>query len=733
MRYLALRKIYLLIFIIVSGSSNAQSKIPYSSLQEALLSGAKLSGISGPSSVNWTKNGEKYAFKAAKNVIKLYDPATDREETIFDPSNVKFPGSDKAFTYQSFEWSKDDKYLVFRTNIRPVWRNSGYADYYMYSLDQKQLKLIAEKAYTAEISPDGKKVGFERDGNLFVTDLSTGQQQQLTSDAKDFFYNGRFGWAYEEEFMLVKGWEWSPDGASIAFWQSDERHVPLYRYTDYSGFKEHSTAIPYPRVGDENPTVRIGVIHLSSKKKVWMKIDAEKGYLPRIYWTAAKDTLAIVRLNRKQNHMELFFVNTISGNGKKVFEEKSDTWIEVASFGGGLLHMLTFPNHLKEFYWISERDGWSHLYRYDYDGKLIQQVTKGNWDLITVFHIDHKKQKIYFSSTEKSPLEKHLYVMNINGTEKKILTTTSGKHNINFGGQYFIDTWSNTTTPKQVDLCDNNGRLIKKIQDNNAVQAFIKDHQYAPQSLENFVTTDGQKIDISIIKPFDFDSTKKYPLYLEVYGGPGHQDVYNEFETNTQHQYLAQLGYVVLKVNNRGSAGYGKKFKHIVYGKLGHYECLDFAEAVKYMTSRYSWVDKNRVGIKGHSYGGFTSAYSVLQYPDIYKTAIIAAPVSDWRNYDAIYTEKFMGVLPENVENYDRSAVLNKMGTLKRKVLLTHSTSDDNVHVKNTMQLISALIDAGKDAELRIYQKGGHSIIHDLNSYILLTQQYVDFLEKNLK
>ncbi len=719
-----------LLLVQFCNTGNAQTK--YSSLTDALSNGANLSGASGPASVNWVDGGKKYSFKAAGGVIKLYDPATDKEEIIFDPANEKFPGSGKKFTYATFQWSKDFQFIVFRTNIKPVWRNSGYADYYMYSRSSKTMKLIAATAYTAEISPDGKKVGYESNGNLFVTELATGKTKQLTNDAKDFFYNGRFGWAYEEEFGLVQAWEWSADGEHIAFWQSDEREVPVYRYTDYVGFKENFKSVPYPKVGDKNPTVKIGVVNINSGKLNWMKVDASDSYIPRIYWTAEKNKLAIVHLNRKQNHMQLFFADILTGNTEKIFEEKSDTWLEVFSFGAGILHFFYFTNDRKEFMWVSERDGWQHIYRYNYDGKLINQVTKGNWEVAKVHYIDYRKNKIFYTSTEASPLEQQLYSINIDGSNKTRLTQVAGKHSINFGGEYFIDSYSNTNLPKQVDLRDATGKMIKKIQSNDKVTEFIKSHAYSPKELMQFTTTDGQKIDIGVIKPFNFDPAKKYPLYLDVYGGPAHQDVFNQFETNSFHQYLAQLGYVVIQINNRGSSSYGVAFKNIVYGKLGQYECYDFAEAAKYMSS-FPWIDKNRIGIKGHSYGGFTAAYSIMNYPEIYKTAIIAAPVSDWRNYDAIYTERFMGVLPENEANYNKCAVLTYADKLKAKVLITHSTSDDNVHVRNSMQLIKKLIDVGKDADQRIYQSGGHGIAYDFNSAVLLSQQYVDFLEKNLK
>ena len=272
-------------------------------ITEALAASGNLSGKSGPSGVVWIDGGKRYSYKKG-NEIRVADPATGSDQVLFDPGTMRFPGSEEPFNYASFQWSDDFRFIVFRTNIKASFRNSGYADYYLYDLAQRRLRLVAEQAYTAQLSPDGKQLGFERNGNLFVLNLHTGRLKQLTKDAKPFFYNGRFGWAYEEEFGLVQGWEWSRDSRQIAYWQSDERKVPVYRYTDYTGFAERFKEIPYPRVGDANPSVKIGVVDITSSKTIWMKVDCGEGYIPRIYWTAVNNQLALVKLNRKQNHMD---------------------------------------------------------------------------------------------------------------------------------------------------------------------------------------------------------------------------------------------------------------------------------------------------------------------------------------------------------------------------------------------------------------------------------------------
>lgn len=710
----------------------AQNK--FANVKEALMSGRNFYGAGGPSEVNWIENGNVFCYRAKKGDIKRFDPATSVEGTLIDFTGLNFPGTTNAFEYEDYEWSKDSKYLLFKSNVREVWRNSAIADYYLYTLADKSLKQVAKDAYTAQISPDATKVAFEREGDLYVTDLAKKEETRLTKDAQPFFFNGRFGWAYEEEFGLVQAWEWSPDSRYIAFWQTDEREVPVYEYTNYQGFRETYEKVPYPRVGEHNPVVKIGVLNVANGKKKWMQVDAGDGYIPRIYWTASSGQLAIVHLNRKQNHMQLYFADINSGEARPIMDETSEQWIDVFSFPNGEMHYFKFPSGRREFIWRSERDGWAHLYRFDYNGHLINQITKGNWEVMKICYLDALNEKIYYTSTEKSPLERQLYVINFDGTGKKQLTTTKGLHSINFasGGEYFIDNFSNTTTPRQVDICNNTGKSVKKWEANEAVSKYIQENPYSPMELSSFTTPDGQKIDIGIVKPIGFNPSTKYPVLFDVYGGPEFQSVFDKFETSSWTQFLAQQGYVIVSVNNRGGSAYGRQFKMMVYGKLGYWECNDFAEAAKYM-STLPWVDKDRICIQGHSYGGFTAAYSILRHPDVFRSAIVGAPVTDWRLYDAIYTERYMGILPENAAAYDSCSVQKYAGNLQGKMLLYHSTSDDNVHVTNSMQLLSKFIENGKDVDFRLYQMGGHGVANDFSSYILLSQQYFDFMEKTLK
>lgn len=715
-------------------TTHAQTKERFASLQQALFSGGQLAGSQGPRSVNWIEGGNAFSFTEGQNIIKSLSPKDQKETVVFDGSQLKFPGTDTPFTYGSFQWSRDSKNILFQTNFRPVYRRSGISDYYVYSLADKALKLVAKDAQTAELSPDGQKIGYERGGNLFVFDFASQKESQLTNDAKPALYNGRFGWAYEEEFGLAQAWEWSPDSKFMAFWQSDERQVPIYKLTDYQGFDETFDSLPYPRVGDKNPTVRIGVIEISNKSKQWMKVELSDGYIPRIYWTSEEGKLALMHLNRKQNHLTLFMTNARTGEAQSIMEETSKTWVDIFDFFAGINHLMYFPEGVKEFYWVSDRTGYAHLYRYDYSGKLLNPVTSGNWEVTFVHHIDPKAKKVYFTSTEASPLERQLYVADTDGKNKRRLTTVPGRHTVNFSpnGQYFIDKYSNVSTPTQVELRDTKGLLLKTLEANEKVVNYLANHAYAPKQLTRFTTSDGQQLDISILKPLDFDPTKKYPVVVDIYGGPGAQSVYNEFATTGWHQWLAQTGYIVVGVNNRGSGGYGRAFEKIVYEQLGKYESLDFAETAAYL-AKQPWVDGNRMAIRGHSYGGYMSSYTMLTHPNVFKVSLVGAPVTDWRLYDSIYTERYMGLLPENEEKYKASAVTTYAKNLAGKMFIAHSTMDENVHVRNTFQLVKALEDAGKDADLRIYPPGAHGVAYSAGTQLLLYQQYTTYLENYLK
>ena len=722
--------------------SYSQTLQEYQSLQHALFSAGQLTGERGPQNITWIEGGERFSYmefnqQTQSNEIRVYSPADDEEILLFSNSEHTFPGSDREFNFRSFQWSDDFRYLVFQSDFQPIYRYSGTADYYYYSIEDEALDLIAEAAFTAELSPDGQKVAYHRDGEMFVFDLDSSEETQLTFDAKDNFYNGRFGWVYEEEFGQVQAWKWSHDSRYIAYWQSDERHVKRFVSTDYEGQYPEYTDIPYPKVGEKNPVVRIGVVEVETGENRWMDIDLGDDLIPRIYWTSNGGELAIVKMNRQQNELELYFYDVETGSGTLIMDEQAEKgWIDVFDFFAGIDDYFLFPDDREEFLWISDRNGFKHLYRYGYDGGLINQVTDGNWQVTNVFAVNSEEGRIFYESTEDSPLERHLYSINFDGSDKVKHSHEEGHHSFSMGpdGRYYIDTWSNTSTPTNVELwtTENGGEMLKKLIDNQGVQDYIEHYAYSERELFSYTTTEDVNLDGFLLKPHNFDPEEKYPLIMMIYGGPSSQGVYNQFETNTWYQFLTQQGYVIANINNRGSGGYGRDFEKSVYLNLGKLEAADYAETAKYLGS-YDWIDQRRMAIRGHSYGGYMAALTMVLHPGVFKAGIVAAPVTDWRLYDTIYTERYMGLLEDNEENYINSSVMAHANRLQGNLLVAHSSMDENVHIQNTMQMITAFTNAGKDVDLRIYPPGEHGVAYNQQSYLLLHQAYTNFLRRHLK
>ncbi len=731
------RKFLIVVFSILLFIPAQAQKERYLSLREALMSAGNLNTGRAPSNISWIEDGEKYSFTRNDQFVQeiwIRNVKNGKEEKVFSNENMTFPGKDQPFRYVSFAWTRDYNYILFRCNFNPIWRYSGNSDYYLYSVKDKTLDLIVEQAFTAEISPDGKKLGYGKDGNLYEFVFETGKHIQFTDDAREQVYNGRFGWAQEEEFGLVQGWSWSNDSRYIAYWQSDETEVPVYKLTDFSGHHPEYMEVPYPKVGDNPPKVKLGVIDTEAGSKKWLDIDLEGGYIPRIYWTSKPNILAVMWMDRIQSHMKIWFYDMTVGNRKLVMEEKSDAWIDIFDFFAGNLHLIYFPDDLEEFFWISERDGWAHIYRYDYNGNVINQVTSGEWEVKGIEAIDTKKEMLYYVSTEIAPTEQNLFEIKFDGSKKKRLTIATGNHRVNVSekGIYFFDSWSDVTNPSETMLMSSRGKMIEKFSDDSSVKAFLKSHVYAPKEMFSFTTTDGKKLDGYIIKPVDFDESKKYPLLLDIYGGPGSQGVFNTFGTNGWHQWLAQEGYVIASVNNRGNGGYGYEFEKIVHRQLGKWESNDFAETARFLAS-LPWIDGENMAIRGHSYGGYTSSYTMLTHPGVFKVALVAAPVTDHLLYDCILTERYMGLIDDNAEGYRQSAVITHAENLDGHLLLAHSLLDDNVHPQNTFQLVNAFNMAGKDFDLKIYPPGAHGIATNTVTYLLLMHQYTDYLEKHLK
>jgi dipeptidyl-peptidase-4 len=718
--------------------ASAQQKQRFTSLAEALAANPVLAGRAGPRGVVWIDGGARFSFtetdaKTGRSEIRAYDPVTGRDSLLFSSGALTFPGTAQPFDYESFQWARDFKHLVFQSNFQPLYRRSGTADFYVYSLASRELTLAGKGARTAELSPDGSMLGEERGGDMYVVDLATKQERRLTSDGgSEHVFNGHFDWVYEEEFGLAQAWNWSPDSRHIAYWQVDETKEPEIQLTDFSGRHPSWDHIRIPQPGDSNPTVRIGVADTRAGTKIWLDPrQSGEYYIPRIYWTSRADTLAMIVLNRKQNTMKLLFFDVNTGGSRAVMEETSPTWIDVYDFYAGVQDLMTFPERSHEFLWVSDRDGFQHIYRYDYSGKLVQQVTKGAWSVTRIEGANPATQTIYFTGTNPSPLERQLWEIKFDGTGLKRLTTAPGRHSINMSpnAKYFIDTWSSTTHPKAVDLWAVAGGKLRALETNAPTTQWLATHEYSPTTMFSFKTSDGAKIDASMIRPSAFDPTKKYPVVFAIYGGPGSQGVYNQFAASGWEQWLSQHGYIVVNVNNRGTNNYGRDFMKVVYKQLGKYESTDFAEAAKYLKTQ-PYVDASHIAIMGTSYGGYSTLITMEAFPDLFSVGMANSGVADWRLYDTIYTERYMSTLEDNPSGYERSSVVANAAKLKGHLLMIHSMMDDNVHPQNTMQLLTAFADAGKDIESRIYPPGHHGAAYSAVTARLINQAEFDFLTR---
>jgi dipeptidyl-peptidase-4 len=720
--------------------ATAQEKQRFSSLDEAMQAGAALRGRQGPQNVNWIEGGARFSYidrdpRTGAQLIRVYDPPSGKDTVLFTPAGLTFPGTNQPFAYDSFQWAQDSRHLVFQSNFQPLYRNSGISDYYVYSLGDRSLQLATKGARTGELSPNGAMLGFEREGDMYVTNLSSHQEKRLTRDASGHVFNGHFDWVYEEEFGFAQAWKWSPDSRYIAYWELNDSAEPEIQLSDYSGLHQQWERLRIPQVGDSNATVKIGVVNVATGQNTWLDT-GEQGefYIPRIYWTSRADTLAVITLNRPQNVMKLFFFDVKSGGRRQVMTESSKTWVDVYDFYAGVNDMMSFPENSHEFFWLSDRDGYQHLYRYDYSGKLINQVTRGNWSPTRIEGSDAKAQTIYYTSTEASPLQRQLYSIRFDGTNKRRITTAEGNHRINMSpsATYFIDRYSSLKQPTQVELWTAAGQKLRTMENNAQVTTWLATHAYSPAEIFSFTTSDGTRVDGSIVKPIPFDPNKRYPVIFDIYGGPGSQQVYDQFASSAWTQWLAQQGYIVVGLNNRGSNNYGSAFMKVVYKQLGKYEALDFGEAARYL-GKQTYVDPKRVAITGTSYGGYSVVYTMEMYPELFPVGVANSAGTDWRLYDTIYTERYMSLLGDNLKGYVESSAVEQAPRMRGNLLIIHAMMDDNVHPVNTLQLLTALTNAGRDAELRIYPPGRHGSAYNGQSARLIRQATFQYLERNLK
>ncbi|GMQ25914.1 S9 family peptidase [Algoriphagus sp. oki45] len=680
--------------------------------------------------INWMKDGQFYSSQVQRGgapaVVKI-NLATGEE------AGVLLDGTQLGVSFSSYSFNADESKALIATDVESIYRRSSKGVFYVVDLatGQKQQLMNGEKISYATLSPDNDKVAFVKDNNLFVVELANNKLTQVTTDGEwNKIINGAADWVYEEEFSMAKAFKWSPDGKKIAFIRFDETQVPEFNMQLWGPLYPQDYKFKYPKAGEKNSLVSIHVYDLATAKT--QKIDAGTEtdiYLPRIYWTKDANTLAFLRMNRLQNQLDLFHANATLGESKLIISETSKTYVDL-DYNDDLQYL----SDGKTFIRTSEQDGFKHIYHHNMDGTLIRQITSGNWEVTSMVGIDEKAKKLYFISTEASPLERNFYVINLDGKGKKLLTPAKGSHSINMSPdhKFFIDYYSTSDTPVKVTLNDAAGKELKVLEDNQALKDRLAGFALGKKEFFTFPTVDGTELNGYIIKPADFDPSKKYPVLMYVYGGPGSQNVLNSWGGTRDfwHQALAAEGIIVACVDNRGTGARGRDFKHSTYANLGKLETIDQIQGAKYF-AKMPFVDPSRIGIWGWSYGGYMSSLSLMIGNDVFKTAIAVAPVTTWRYYDTIYTERYLQTPQLNPAGYDDNSPITHVNKLKGNFLLIHGTGDDNVHFQNSVDLVDALIKANKQFETFYYPNRNHGIYGGNTTWHLYTQM-TDFLKRKL-
>jgi dipeptidyl-peptidase 4 len=631
----------------------------------------------------------------------------------------------------SYSFDTDEKMMLLASNSTQIYRHSFTADYYLYDITNKELtKLFDFQIQEPTFSPDGKKIAFARDNNLFVYDIATKSTSQITTDgAKNSVINGICDWVYEEEFAFVRAFDWSKDSKKVAFIRFDESNVPEFSMNVFAQqLYPLEQTFKYPKAGEKNSEVSLHIYDVNSKNSKTVDLSNYSDfYIARLQWTNENNVLSAQVLNRHQDNLDLLFIDGNTAAKKVVLNEKDKAYVDVTD-------NLTFLKD-NSFIWTSEKDGFNHIYHYDKTGKLKSQVTKGNWEITALYGIDEKTNTVFYQSTENGSINRGVYKVVLSGKNKVALSETSGTNDATFSPNFdfYIRTFASAQQPTIYSLNDaKSGKEIKVIENNADLSSRLKAYNLPEKEFFVLKTEKGNELNAWIMKPKDFDPTKKYPVFMYQYSGPGSQEVKNNWNSYNDYWFmmLAQNGYIVVCADGRGTGFKGAAFKKVTQLQLGKYEVEDQIDAAK-VIANYPYVDKSRIGIFGWSFGGFMASNCILKGNDIFKMAIAVAPVTNWRFYDSVYTERYMHTPQENASGYDDNSPINYTKNLKGKYLLIHGSADDNVHLQNTMEMMTSLIQANKQFDSQIYPDCNHGIYGGMTR-IQLFNKMSNFIYENL-
>lgn len=722
-----MRKLFLFISLILATTVQAQKKITLENIwQNYTFSANRVPGF------NFQKDGQHYTRLEGKK-IQQYDLLNGQNTaTLFDANAL----SDEAGfdgTFNGYTFSEDESKILIKSNSEAIYRHSTRANFSVYDRQKKKMDAVFTegKVRYATLNAAADKIAFVYQNNMYVKDLKSGRTTQITNDGEhNKIINGATDWVYEEEFSFSRGFQWSPDGRRIAFYRFDESQVPEFTYTNYRDnlYPEYVT-FKYPKTGAVNADVTIHIFDTKSGKTIQAATTlTTEHYIPRIKWTNDPEKLCVFRMNRHQNKLELLLTEAETGKTSLLLEEKNKYYIDIHD-------NLTFLKDGKHFIWTSEMDGWNHVYLYDMSGKVVNQITKGKWEVTSFYGIDEKQGLVYYQSAEKSPLERQIYSISIKGKRKQKMADATGWNTAQFSStfDYYVVTHSTANTPSSYIVYDNQARKVRVIEDNVGILA--KQEQFGVNDVEFFDFNTSEEVTLNgwMIKPAHFDENKAYPVFMYLYGGPGSQQVTDRWRGQNYwwFQMLAQKGYLVVCVDNRGTGGRGETFKKMTYLQLGKYETIDQIEAAKYIGT-LPYADANRIGIFGWSYGGYMSSLCLLKGNDVFKAAIAIAPVTNWKWYDSVYTERYMRTPKENPDGYHDNSPIYFADQLKGNYLLVHGMGDDNVHFQNTAEMANALIMANKQYDTYVYPNKNHGIYGGTTRLHLYTKM-TTFLDDKLK
>lgn len=638
--------------------------------------------------------------------IDAFDFTTLKKvQTLFSTGN--FPEITEISDYSI---NKTDDKILIATNSNPIYRHSFTSVYYLYDIASKSLLKISNEAIQEPLlNKNGTKVAYAFENNLYVFDVATKKTTQITNDGeKNAIINGITDWVYEEEFAFVRAFDWNADGTKLAFIKFNESNVPVFSMDIYGEeLYPQQQVFKYPKAGENNSKVSLHLYDVSKASTQNVALNNETAYyIPRLKFTNNANVLSVQTLNRHQNELNLLFVDAVSGKTTTVLTEKDKAYVDITD-------NLTFLND-NSFIWTSEKSGYNHIYHYNNNGSLKKQVTTGNWDVTNYYGYNKNNETIYYQSVENGSTKRDVYSIKLNGSGKKQLSSQSGTNSATFSPDfnYFINNHSSSTKAPSVRLVDtNSGKTINEILNNTALENKLKSYNLPTKEFTTFKNEIGNDLNGYIIKPTNFDAKKKYPVLMYQYSGPGSQEVTDSWNDSNDywHMMLAQKGYIIVCVDGRGTGFKGADFKKVTQKQLGKFEVEDQIYVAKQL-AKEPFVDANRLGIWGWSFGGFMSSNCLFQGNNVFKTAIAVAPVTSWRFYDSVYTERFMTTPQENASGYDANSPITHAEKLKGNYLLIHGTADDNVHVQNAMVLINKLVYLNKNFDWLIYPDKNHGI-----------------------